>query len=109
MTRSIAFLCLLCLVDGAWGNTLRCGGDIVSEGDSALALRGRCGEPAQVDRYENRTPIERYDRVLGRYVLEYASDPYEIWTYNFGPRRFITRVTVRKGIVKGIETGGYGF
>jgi len=105
--RLIALLCLCAIAAPAW--SLRCGNDIVSEGDSVLLLRERCGPPTRVDRYEGKSAIERYDVFTGRYVIEYVADPYEVWTYNFGPSRFITRIRVRDGVVKSIETGGYGF
>lgn len=88
---------------------LRCGSNIVNKGDSALKLIKHCGEPTAVDQLENRFPVEIYDARLGRYVRSYDIEPYEVWTYNFGRQRFITRVTVKKGIVQKIETGGYGY
>ncbi|TVQ94291.1 MAG: DUF2845 domain-containing protein [Chromatiaceae bacterium] len=107
--RGLLLCCLLTvlLAPPAWA--LRCGTSVVSRGDPSLVLRERCGEPDQIDRFENRRAIERYNHATGTYVTEYVADPYEVWTYNFGPRRFITRITVRRGLVEAIETGGYGF
>jgi hypothetical protein len=107
MRRWLLLLCL-CVV-AAPAAALRCGTQIVSKGDSSLLLRERCGPPTQIDRYEGQVPLDRYDPFTGQWYLDYGTDPYEIWTYNFGPSRFITRVRIRKGIVESIETGGYGF
>lgn len=110
MRRSLILLFgLACLSEPVWAWSLRCGSGIVSQGDPVFALRQRCGEPAQVEHFENKTPIERYDPLNDRFILQYQSDPYEIWTYNFGPRRLINRVTIRNGLVERIDTGGYGY
>jgi hypothetical protein len=106
MSRLILSLALCCIVAPAWA--LRCGSNIVSMGDSSLLLRKHCGEPAQIERYDQRV-IERYDPWYDRYVIEAISDPYEIWLYNFGPRRLMARIKVQGGLVRSIETGGYGF
>lgn len=107
--RLLLLCCLLALLASTPAWALRCGTAVVSRGDSSLVLRERCGEPDQIDRFENRRAIERLDRATGSYVTEFVSAPYEVWTYNFGPRRFITRITIRRGLVEAIETGGYGF
>jgi hypothetical protein len=107
--RLIALLCLCSVTAPVLAENLRCGSHIVSKGDSALVLRQRCGAPTQVDRYENKSAVQRYDRLANTYITEQLADPYEIWTYNFGPRRLIARVTVRGGLVKSIVTGGRGF
>jgi len=88
---------------------LRCGTEIVSEGDSTLLLRKLCGELAQIDRDRKSVPVRSYDPYTGRWYTDYAAEPYEVWTYNFGPSRFITRIQVRGGVVESIETGGYGY
>jgi hypothetical protein len=101
-------LAALCAV-AAPAAALRCGTSIVTEGDSTLLLRKHCGPPTQIDRYQGRTPVRGYDPFGGGWYIDYVVEPYEVWTYNFGPSRFITRIRVRNGIVESIETGGYGY
>ena len=62
-----------------------------------------------MDHYQGRSPIRAYDPYRGGWYVDYVVEPYEVWTYNFGPSRFITRIRVRNGIVESIETGGYGY
>jgi hypothetical protein len=109
MYRAIVLLCLCSVNAPVLAENLRCGSDIVSKGDSALLLRQRCGAPTQIDRYENKSAVQRYDRLSNSYITEQLADPYEIWTYNFGPRRLIARVKIGGGVVKSIVTGGRGF
>lgn len=109
MYRLIAWLCLFSVIAPVLAENLRCGRDIVSEGDSTLLLRQRCGTPTQVDRHDYTSAIQRYDRFTDTYITEHVGDPYEVWTYNFGPRRLIARVTIRRGLVRSIVTDGYGF
>jgi len=33
----------------------------------------------------------------------------EIWTYNYGPSRFLDYVRLENGIVRKIYSGGYGY
>ncbi len=107
MFRLILLLCLCGVAAPAW--SLRCGSDIVSVGDPSLLLRKRCGPPTQIDHQESRSPIRRYDPYTRTYVLDYQSEPYDIWTYNFGPNRLITRITIKAGIIRSITTDGYGY
>ncbi len=107
MRNLILFGCLL--LAAAPAQALRCGNNLISEGDSTLRLKQFCGEPAQVEQREDRIAVERYDSGRQHYYTDYVAEPYEIWTYNFGPRRFINRIEVRNGVIKRITTGGYGF
>lgn len=67
---------------------MRCGTELISEGDVALRLLEYCGEPSlrQVDPFGDN-----------------------MWIYNFGPNEFIKIITIREGIIDDIEDGGYGF
>jgi hypothetical protein len=35
--------------------------------------------------------------------------PVEVWTYNFGPDRFMQRIRFENGVIVRIESLGYGF
>jgi hypothetical protein len=88
---------------------MNCGANLISEGDSTLRLLTVCGEPTQVEQFEDRLPLARFQEDTGDYVTEYEVRAYEVWTYNYGPRHLIQRLTIRYGKVYRIETGGYGF
>jgi len=100
----------LAVASGTAQAAMRCGHHQIVEGDTADELQARCGPPAGVDRRTVTRPpvIWRYGRPI--YVpggqIEVA---YEIWTYNFGSNQFMRRVHVEDGIVKSIETIGYGY
>ncbi|NBC13710.1 MAG: DUF2845 domain-containing protein [Gammaproteobacteria bacterium] len=100
---------LLCIAFVAPAHALRCGTGVVSEGDSTLELLQTCGEPTLKEQTERQVSYRIYDRVHGRYTTAYDTVPVEIWTYNFGPRRFIQRITIEDGRIKRIERGGYGY
>ncbi|WP_295881995.1 DUF2845 domain-containing protein [uncultured Thiohalocapsa sp.] len=100
---------LFCLAVAAPAQALRCGTNVVSEGDSTFKLLKTCGEPTLRETTERKIPYQIYDRVQGRTITAYDSVPVEIWTYNFGPRRFIQRITIEDGRIKRIESGGYGY
>ena len=106
--RSLALFLALSLFTASTF-ALRCRTNIVEKGYSTLKLTKFCGQPTMVEHYEDRIPVETYDAKRGQYVTRYDIQPYEIWTYNFGRQRFITRITVKNGTVQKIETGGYGY
>ena len=110
--RYPVLLVLGALLPGPVQAALRCGSDLVSEGDSRFALTQRCGPPTSVEQVEGRVVNNQvYDPYLGQYrnVTETLSDPYEIWYYNFGPRRFVAKISVKNGQVIKIEQQGYGY
>jgi hypothetical protein len=111
MRRSLASLSLLaCLALCALpAHALRCGNNIVSEGDSTMLLLRNCGEPTQKEHFVDRIPVGTYDQVRGEYYTAYDEQPYDVWTYNFGPRRFIQRITIKGGKIHRIESQGYGY
>jgi len=100
-----AFLVLCALP----AHALRCGNNIVGEGDSTMLLLRNCGEPTLKEHFVNRTPVETYDRARGKYFTAYDEQPYDVWTYNFGPRRFVQRITIKGGKIHSIESQGYGY
>lgn len=75
-------------ISTATADGLRCGADLVSEGESVHKLIEACGEPVEGDMLYTD---------FGR------------WTYNFGPDEFMMRVTIRAGIVERVERLGYGY
>ncbi len=86
---------------------LRCGSHIVSTGDSTLRLMKYCGQPTLVEPLQDR--IQIYDPSQGGYIIDDIGQAGEIWTYNFGPRRFVTRITIQRGTIQNIESSGYGY
>ena len=110
--RYPALLVLSALLVGPARADLRCGSDLVSEGDSSFALTKRCGPPTSVEPVEGRVVTNQvYDPYWGQYrnVTETLSDPYEIWYYNFGPNRFVAKISVKNGQIIKIDQEGYGY
>ncbi|MDX1608906.1 MAG: DUF2845 domain-containing protein [Halofilum sp. (in: g-proteobacteria)] len=71
---------------------LRCGTELVREGDAQFEVRRACGEPDWVAAYHDG----------------HASDR-EIWHYNFGPNELIRVLRFRDGRLQRIRTAGRGF
>jgi len=108
--RRLLLLGVLAAAAAQAGETLRCGNDLITEGDELARVRRLCGEPADVQRStEWRAPTLWID---GRLVRAAGGDrevPVEIWTYNFGPSRFMRRLRFEDGLVVEIESLGYGY
>lgn len=71
---------------------LRCGNDLVREGDPAYQVQRACGQPDWVRSWH--PDYGRRD---------------EIWHYNFGPGELIRVMHFRDGRLRRIETAGRGF
>jgi hypothetical protein len=106
--RRILLLCC-CLILAAPAYALRCGSGIVDTGDTTLKLVRLCGQPTLKEQQERRVLTRSYDQLRGVYFDDYLTVPYEIWTYNFGPQRFVQRITIENGKIKQIESSGYGY
>ncbi|MGH8178787.1 MAG: DUF2845 domain-containing protein [Steroidobacter sp.] len=98
------------LAGPAQADAMRCGSQLISDGDTRTEVRELCGDPSDVQR---RTILRRpYYDFHGRLV--YYGDglieiPVEIWTYNLGPYKLMRRLRFVDGRVEEIETLGYGY
>jgi hypothetical protein len=85
--------------------SLVCAGKIIGEGVTQAEVSARCGTPTQADhRTSNLAPA------IGS-TGEISSDDVtqvEVWTYNFGPNKLMQRIWFEGGIVKRVESLGYG-
>jgi len=103
----------------ASSEAMRCGSRLVSEGDPRDKLLNECGPPSNVEawdeeayQYFDRPPPSSQYREFERYGNSYRVRAYirvEVWTYNYGPSRFIDYVRLENGIVRRIYSGGYGY
>lgn len=96
------------LLAGPMSN-LRCGSRLVEPGNSTSKLINFCGQPTSVESKEDRIPVETVDQASGRTISTIETRPYQVWIYNFGPSRLVTRVTVRNNMVESMESAGYGW
>ena len=96
----------------AQADSLRCDNRLALQGDSRMEVRAKCGEPGDI---VHSTLAIRTTTATGRYRQVFYSEeeaiivPVEIWTYNFGPHRFMYRLHFVNGVLDGLEPMGYGF
>ena len=96
----------------AHADSMRCGSQLVSSGDSRSEVRAKCGEPSDV---ETRTVLRRAGfEFEGRRGLNYNQDtlveiPIEVWTYNLGPYKLMRQIQFVNGRIDEIVTLGYGY
>lgn len=102
-----SFLCVAFLL-GMMANqaayAFRCGGALVTEGESKISVRNKCGEPDWIDRWFEEI-VEHPDSDLEHRTARTR----ERWIYNPGPTQFLHILTFRGSKVSEIETGGRGF
>ena len=102
------WLAALLLPAAAPADSMRCGSQLITEGDSIEEVLALCGEP--MDR--RRTWIVRQPRFEfgGRDIPFQGHDevPVDVWTYDFGASRLMRRVRFVAGKVDSIETLQHG-
>ncbi|MGZ5619898.1 MAG: DUF2845 domain-containing protein [Methylobacter sp.] len=97
----------LCCLDSAFA--MRCGHNLVIEGDYKNDVIARCGEPDS---------IETHTEVVGRTIhfpfrtldlQEYVEIQVEEWIYNLGPFRFKQYLRFENGVLVEIKSLGRGY
>lgn len=88
---------------------LRCGNDLVSEGDRSSEVRRLCGDPEQIEEREKQVTRGVIDPLTGGYVEITETIEITEWTYNFGPRRLMRRLRFENGQLVDIDSLGFGY
>lgn len=107
---AVTTLVLAILPVPAQADGMRCGSQLVRDGDGRDKVLKLCGEPAEI---ENRSILRRPSYRRGNRIIHFGDAqvevPIEIWTYNFGPNQLMRRVRFVDGVVEEIDTLGYGY
>lgn len=88
---------------------LRCGNQLVSTGDSFSEVQHLCGDPEQVNEWEEYRTYSVYDRRTDEYIERKRLIVITEWIYNFGPRRFMQQLRFENGKLKKIKRLDYGY
>ena len=114
MKSSIKIFALIAFLPlAAAAQSLRCGGRLITNGTSKEEVAARCGQPTQIEHqttYEEAATAAPPMGVLPPIGARSGAETrVEVWTYNFGPSRFMQRIRFANGAVVTIESLGYGF
>ena len=82
---------------------LRCGSDVVKIGYHKHKVLNVCGEPTYFEEYDEPLLVPSDQ---GSY---YLTQRVEIWTYDFGPQRFVHALKFINGVLVNIDEQGYGY
>ena len=93
-----ASIVLLAALASDPAHALRCGNYVVNIGDRKHKVLNLCGEPNYV---------EVYDAPL--WTPYYPVQRVEVWTYDFGPTRFLHELRFINGVLFSIDELGYGY
>jgi hypothetical protein len=100
--------------------SLRCGNELVTEGDSLYEVRTTCGEPNQLDSYVEFRTVRHRVRQNCQRDTEGRTQCDWVWVertvevqmhralYDFGPNRFLHELLFEQGRLVRSETRGYG-
>ncbi len=91
----------------AHAESLRCNGEIVSEGDSRLSVLRRCGPPALQDRQCAPVYVAGRLQPLPDHIAARVAPcvPIEDWLYERGPGFLTATVRFRAGVVQTVLYG----
>jgi hypothetical protein len=83
----------------AFGQSMRCGSELITKGMSQAKVAALCGQPAQVVRPTFSDGVEPGVSDLQE----------ETWVYNLGPNKLMQRIQFRNGVVANVDSVGYGY
>jgi hypothetical protein len=106
VATGVAILVLVATIGSA--RALDCHGRLVVLGASPWDVKERCGEPSAIDDVVKQFPQRAYDPISQTTVYILVPVQQSIWTYNFGPTRFVYYLTFQDGKLIEITTGEYG-
>lgn len=109
MRRSTACLpALLCLVVAhqAWGDTMRCGDRLITNGEPMATVKSLCGAPTAVQHGVNidETASGLGERAASQSRTVDTEVPVETWTYDRGPDKLMMSIRFVDGKVAAITT-----
>ncbi len=109
MKTSVVALGLLLAPSLLFGESIRCGSQLILKGSTSEDLLEYCGKPTQVT--SNGTThgllgnTYRGSGVIGEATGDIV---VETWTYDFGPNQLMQRIRIENGVVVQIDSLGYG-
>jgi hypothetical protein len=106
MASVLSVMVLAVTVGSALG--LDCHGRLIVIGASPWEVKERCGEPSDIEEVMKHIPQRAYDLTSQTYGYILVPVQQSIWTYNFGPTRFVYYLTLQEGKLIDIKTGDYG-
>ena len=104
MTRRVLFALIAVVPQLGAAQSVVCAGKIINEGVTKANVAAACGPPTEVvGRSGALAPA------VGE-VTPPSNDDGDIavWTYNFGPNKLMQRIWFEDGLVKRVESLGYG-
>ncbi|MGR9107095.1 MAG: DUF2845 domain-containing protein [Gammaproteobacteria bacterium] len=100
--------CILLVSEPAWA--LKCGNKIVRIGDRLHRVHRLCGDPAYVHAYDQPIGVQGYQQGSDYYYYyQQGSNHIDVWTYNFGPSRFMRELIFENGVLRYINQLDYGY
>ena len=93
----------------AASSSMRCGDRLIMRNDHVSKIERFCGEPESYVSTTTYKTRSRWDHFYHTYFYEEIPVILEEMVFNFGPNKFMRLVKIENGIVKRVETLGYGF
>ena len=90
-------------------DAMRCDNRLIMRNDHVSKIERFCGEPETYSSTTSYKAVSRWNYRYQAYFYEEIPVIREEMVFNFGPNKFMRLVKIENGIVKNVETLGYGF
>jgi hypothetical protein len=95
---------------GVRADSMRCGSKLVTDEETLEQVRAKCGEASDIQHSSIwRVPVVWIHGRPFHVGNDLVEVPVQLWTYNFGPRKFMRRIRFEDGLVVEIDTLDYGY
>jgi hypothetical protein len=101
MARGLLILLVAAASGPAAAQSVVCAGKIISQGVTKAQVAAACGTPMQVGK-------DAHEPAMGKVTVPDSDEGTEVWIYNFGPNKLMQRIWFEDGVVKLVESLGYG-
>jgi hypothetical protein len=101
MMKAVVILLVAIIPQLADAQSVVCAGKIINEGSTKAEVAAACGPPMEKGK-------DAHEPAIGKAAAPDSDEDTEVWTYNFGPRKFMQRIWFEGDRVKLVESLGYG-
>lgn len=101
MTKIVLIAVIAVIPQLGSAQSIVCAGKIINEGVTKAEVAAACGKPTQVGK-------DAHEPAIGKATAPDSDEGTEVWTYNFGPTKLMQRIWFEDGVVRLVESLGYG-
>ena len=99
---------VLTLATTAHAASLRCGDNLVGDGDAMAIVSSKCGAPMSKETRTELVPTPNDPKCKSAECKRGVMRTIDTWIYNFGPGKFMQQLVFVNGVLKEVTPLDYG-